>query len=104
MLPAWTGVVSAISLAIVALAALAVAASTVGIALGLRAALKMLEGKATPALDDLRQIVTTVRGEVDALVAMSSRVRERVAGGSDAVAARLAELNALVDVVQEDVR
>ncbi len=72
MLPTWVGVVTAVSLVIIALAALAVAATTASAALGMRASLKMLQGLAGPALEDVR-------------------------------AARLAELDALVDVVQQEV-
>ena len=104
MLPTWTGVVSAFSLVIIALAALAVAAGAVAVALALRATLRLLEGKASPALDDLRHVVATVREEVDALAATARSVRARVNQGTDAAAARLAELDALVDVVQNEIR
>ena len=104
MLPTWTGVVSAISLVIIALAALAVAAAAAGIAFAMRATLRALNGLAGPALDDVRHVVATVRGEVDELAAAARSVRARVAQGTDATAARLAELDALVEIVQGEVR
>ncbi|HXQ30167.1 MAG TPA: hypothetical protein VN848_12975 [Gemmatimonadales bacterium] len=103
-MPPWTGVVSAISLTIIALSALAVAAAAVGVALAIRAMIRLLQGKAAPALDDIQHVVATVRGEVDALAATAQSVRARVSQGTDAAAARLAELDALVEVVQNDVR
>ena len=104
MLPTWAGVVSAISLLIIALAALAVAAAVASTAFGLRAALRGLQGAASPAIDDLRHVVATVRTEVDALAAASRAVRVRVADGTDAVAARLAALDAMVDELEGEVR
>jgi hypothetical protein len=104
MLPTWTGVVSAISLAIIALAALTVAAAAAGVALGIRAMLRALEGRAGPALDDIQHVVATVRAEVDAIAATAQSVRARVAQGTDVAAARLAELDALIEVVQGEVR
>ena len=100
MVPTWVGVVMAISLAIIALAALAVAAATASAALGMRASLRMLAG---PALDDARQLVSTIRAEVDGLAGTSRDLRARVVKAADAAEARLAELDALVDVVQREV-
>src|SRR6266566_1687434 len=92
MLPTWVGVVTAVSLVIIALAALAVAATTASAALGMRASLKMLQGLAGPALEDVRGLAGTSRD-----------LRARVVTAADAAAARLAELDALVDVVQQEV-
>jgi len=103
MVPTWVGVVMAISLAIIALAALAVAAATASAALGMRASIRMLEGLAGPALDDARQLVSTIRAEVDGLAGTSRDLRARVVKAADAAEARLAELDALVDVVQREV-
>ena len=103
MLPTWVAVVTAVSLAIIALAALAVAVATASAALGMRASLRMLQGLAGPALDDVRQLVGTIRAEVDGLAGTSRDLRARVVKAADAAAARLAELDALVDVVQEEV-
>ncbi len=104
MLPTWTGVVSAISLAIIALAALTVAAAAAGVGLGIRAMLRALEGRVGPALDDIQHVVATVRAEVDAIAATAQNVRARVAQGTDVAAERLAELDALIEVVQGEVR
>ena len=104
MLPTWTGVVSAISLVIIAQAALAVATAAAVTAFGVRATLRLLQGAANPALEDLRHVVATVRSEVDELAQAARSIRARVTQGADATAARLAELDALVDVVQGEVR
>ena len=103
MLPTWVGVVTAVSLVIIALAALAVAAATASAALGMRASLKMLQGLAGPALEDVRGLVGTIRAEVEGIAGTSRDLRARVVTAADAAAARLAELDALVDVVQQEV-
>jgi len=104
MQPTWVGVVTAVSLAIIALAALAVAAAVASTALGMRAALRALRDLAGPALDDARQLVATIRNEVEALAATSSDLRERIVRAADAVEARLALVNALLGGVQGSVQ
>src|ERR1700719_2585310 len=104
MQPTWVGVVTAVSLAIIALAALAVAAAIASTALGMRAALRALRDLAGPALDDARQLVATIRTEVEALAATSSDMRERIVRAADAVEARLALVNALLGGVQGSVQ
>jgi hypothetical protein len=104
MQPTWVGVVTAVSFAIIALAALAVAAAVASTALGMRAALRALRDLAGPALDDARQLVATIRIEVEALAATSSDLRERIVRAADAVEARLALVNALLGGVQGSVQ
>jgi uncharacterized protein YlxW (UPF0749 family) len=104
MQPTWVGVVTAVSLAIIALAALAVATAVASTALGMRAALRALRDLAGPALDDARQLVATIRTEVEALAATSSDLRERIVRAADAVEARLALVNALLGGVQGSVQ
>ena len=78
-------------------------ATAASAALGVRASLRMLQGLAGPALDDVRQFVGTIRAEVDGLAGTSRDLRARVVKAADAAEARLAELDALVDVVQQEV-
>jgi uncharacterized protein YoxC len=103
MFPTWVGIVTALSLAIIAMAVLAVAAAAVGVALGMRASLQMLQGLAGPALEDARGLVGTIRTEVEAVAGTSRDLRLRVVKAADAAQERLAELDALVDVVQDEV-
>ena len=103
-MPTWVGVVTALSLAIIALSALSVAAAIVGVALGMRAALRALQQLAGPALDDVRQVIATVRTEVDAVTATSRDVRGRILKAADAAEARLVQVNALLGGVQGSVQ
>ena len=68
MLPTWVGVVSALSLAIIALAALVCAGAIIAAALGVRAALKALRNVAGPALADVRQLIGSIKTEADHLL------------------------------------
>ena len=104
MLPTWVGIVMAVSLAIIALAALAVAAAITSTALGMRAWLQTLRDFAGPALEDARQLITTIRTEVEALADTSRDLRGRIVKAADAAEARLAQVTALVDGVQGSVQ
>jgi uncharacterized protein YoxC len=103
MIPTWVAVVSGISLAILALAAIVIALSSVAAALGVREFLRVLRELAGPALGDVRQLIGAIRVEADGLVGTSREMRGRIVAAADAAQARLADLDALVEVVQEEV-
>jgi len=103
MIPTWVAVVTALSLAIVALAAIVIAVSSVVAALGLRAFLRMLRELAAPAVGDVRQLVAAIRNEAEGLVGTSRALRERIVRAADAAEHRLADLDALFEVVQTEV-
>lgn len=103
MIPTWVAVVTAISLAILALAAIAIALSSVVAALVLRTFLRVLEQLAGPAVSDVRQLVATIRAEADAIAGTSRDLRQRIVQAADAAEQRLADLDAVFEVVQEEV-
>jgi len=103
MLPTWVGVVTALSLAIIALSALSVAASIVLTALGMRAAVRALRDLAGPALEDARQLIGVIRTEVDAVAETSRDLRGRVVKAADAAEARLGQVNELLGGLQGSV-
>ena len=103
MLPTWVGVVSAVSLAIIALAAVAVATAFTITALGIQAWLQTLREYAWPALEDARRIMGTLRVEVEGVAETSRDLRERILQAADRVEERLAQVNALVGGVQGSV-
>lgn len=100
MLPTWVGVVSALSLAIIAVAALVGAASVIAAALSIRAAVKAIKHLAGPAITDVRQLITSIKIEADALVGASRDVRHRIVRAADAAEERLTDLDALAEVMQ----
>src|SRR6266705_3972725 len=103
MIPTWVAVVAGISLAILALSAIAIAVSSVAAALGVRAFLHVLRDLAGPAVGDVRQLVGTIRTEAESLVGTSRELRQRIVKAADAAQTRLADLDALFEVVQEEV-
>ena len=103
MLPTWVGVVSAISLAIIAVAALVAAVGISAAALGVRAAVKALRGFAGPAIADVRQLIGSIKTEADALVGTSRDVRHRIVRAVDAAEERLTDLDALAEVMQQEI-
>jgi hypothetical protein len=100
MLPTWVGVVSALSLAIIAVAALVGAVSVIAAALSIRAAVKAIKHLAGPAITDVRQLITSIKIEADALVGASRDVRHRIVRAADAAEERLTDLDALAEVMQ----
>jgi uncharacterized protein YoxC len=103
MIPTWVAVVTGVSLAVLALAAIAIALSSVVAALALRTFLKVLQQLAGPAVGDVRQLVSTIRSEAEGLAETSHDLRTRIVRAADAAEARLADLDALFEVVQEEV-
>jgi uncharacterized protein YoxC len=103
MIPTWVAVVTGISLAILALAAIAIALAAVTAALACRALVRLVHGLAGPAVSDVRQLVATLRAEAEGVAATSRDLRERLVRAADAAEARLADLDALFEVVQEEV-
>jgi len=102
MVPTWVGVVSALSLAIIALAAVVVAVASVASALGIRTFTRALEQLAGPAIQDVRLLIGTIKSEADALVGTSRDIRRRIVRAADAAEHRLSDLDALVEVVQDE--
>src|SRR5439155_960979 len=102
MLPGWVGVVSAISLAIIALATLVTAGAVTVAALGVQTAVRALKGFAGPAIADVRQLIGSIKTEADALVGASRDVRQRIVRAADAAEDRLTDLDSLAEVMQQE--
>jgi uncharacterized protein YoxC len=116
-MPGWVGPVVAISLVLIALSFVTIA---IGILWGLKKSsdqLKLLGHVLTgldddliPAFRSLREvadqgkgIIGMVRDEAGALVRTSKRLRRRVRNGADRVEERLQDLDALYEVVHEEI-
>ncbi len=102
MLPTWVGVVTAISLMIIAFAVLVGGVAVVVAARDVRWALKALKGAAGPAIADVRQLIGSIKTEADALVGASRDVRRRIVRAADAAEERLTDLDSLAEVMQEE--
>src|SRR5438046_8662788 len=88
MIPSWVAVVPGISLAILALAAIAIALSSVIAVLALRTFLRILEHLAGPAVSDVRQLVATMRTEAGSLAGTSRELRGRLGKAAGRAEAR----------------
>src|SRR5438128_10937221 len=75
MIPSWVAVLTGISLAILAMAAIAIALSSVAAVLALRAFLRVFEHIAGPAVSDARQLVEGISAEAESIVGKSREVR-----------------------------
>src|SRR5437773_5684225 len=102
VMPTWVGVVSAISLAIIAIAALVAAVGISAAALGVRAAVRALRGFAGPAIADVRQLIGSIKTEADALVGATRDVRQRIVRAADKAEDRITDLDALAEVLQHE--
>jgi hypothetical protein len=98
-LAGWVGPTIAISLAIVAFTCVVMFVAVALAALALRRALK----EAADRLGELEKLVDRVRDEGDAYLATSRRFRLRLDHGIDRVSERAADLDALYEVVHEEV-
>src|SRR2546422_11407965 len=102
MIPTWVAVVTGISLAILALAAIVIAAASVVAALGLRMFLRMLHELAGPAVGDVRGLVATIRTEAEGLAGTSRELRQRSVSAAGAAEGRLPELGAPLEGGDEE--
>ncbi len=115
-MPTWVGTVTAISLVIIALSFVAVA---VGLLSALKASSKQLnlishvltglDDDLIPAFRNLREITDKGKGmvegfknEAEAIVRTSRRMRRRVREGADRIEERFQDLDALYEVVHEE--
>jgi hypothetical protein len=103
MIPTWVAVVSAISLALIALAGLAIAAQIHVAGRHMLRLLTTFQSYAGPALQDIQRLVAAIRTEAEAITGTSQDLRARIVGAADAAQARLGDLNALLDVIQDEV-
>lgn len=103
MIPTWFAVVVALSLAVTALATVIFMVAFVLTARRLDRLVSLLEHAAGPAVQDVRQLVATIKGEADSLVGTSRDIRLRIVQAADSAQERLSDLAALLDVVQDEV-
>src|SRR2546429_9767314 len=84
MIPTWVTVVTGISLAILALAAIVIAAASVVAALGVRGFLRMLHELAGPAPGDVRALVAAVRAAGGGVAGTTRQLRQQIVSGAGA--------------------
>jgi uncharacterized protein YoxC len=90
-----TQIIVAISLAIVALATLAVA-------LGVLFTVRKVAGTIAPIVDDANQVALSVRARVDTVLGTVDDLSDRLKSGAQAVEDRVRQFGTVVDVVQSE--
>ena len=108
--PAWIGPTVAISLAIIALAFLAIGVAVALMARTTVREIRALRAKVDPAVDGLRRITDAgaelsgdIKHEIREYLATSRALRRDLTRGVYQVKSRLADLDALYEVVHEEV-
>lgn len=116
-MPTWVGTVMAVSLVVIALSFVTIA---LGVVWGLKRSAEQLKlmGRVLSGLDDdlipafrsireiaeqSKSVVEKFKGEADNIVRTSRRLRRRVRRGADRVTERLQDLDALYEVVHEEI-
>lgn len=103
MIPTWAAVVGAVSLAIMALAAIVTAAAVLATAWGVRSFLDDVRDFADPVVSDVRQLIGTIRTEAGGLAETSRELRQRILHAADAAEERLADLGDALDVAERQI-
>lgn len=103
MIPTWAAVVGALSLAVIALAAVAYAVAVFDVAYKIRSFVTGLKDTTLPVVTDVREMVSSIRTEVDGIAETSRDIRHRLARAADGAEARLADIAAAVRTVQAGV-
>lgn len=103
MIPTWAAVVGSLSLAVIALSAITSALAILAVALGIRSFVKGISDSALPIVGEVRQMVSSIRTEVDGIAATSRDIRQRLSGAADRAEARLSDIATAVRAVQDGV-
>jgi len=103
MIPTWAAVVGAVSLAVIATAALVSAGAVLAAAFGVRLFLRAIRDSAEPVVQDVRQLIGTIRTEADGMAETSRDLRQRIVHAADAAEARLSDLGEALEVAEHEI-
>lgn len=101
-IPPWVGPTIAISLVVIALSFVLIGTVTLLIALALRRQNIAIRQRLVAAAAEVRALGDRLKGEVEGFVDLSADARRRLRTALDAVDGRLRDLDALVEVLQEE--
>jgi hypothetical protein len=102
-IPDWVAPTVAISLAVIAVCLLAMGGVAVALGLGLRRRSRALAAQIAGVNRDARALAARLRLEVESYADLSADTRGKLQGAMTAVQTRLEDLDALADVLQEEV-
>ncbi len=102
-IPDWVAPTVAISLAVIAGCLVAMGGVALAVGLGLRRRSRALAAQLADVNRDARALAARLRLEVESYADLSADARGRLQGAMTAVQTRLEDLDALADVLQEEV-
>ncbi len=103
-IPAWVAPTIAISLMIIAASLLAVGGVALAVGLGLRRRSRELSTQLSALTADAKTVAGRLRHEIDGFADISTEARVKLKRAMTAVEGRLEDLDALAEVVQEEVQ
>jgi len=103
-IPAWIAPTIAVSLVIIALSMLTVGAVALFLGLGIRRRAREVSAQLSALTGDAKVVAARLRHEVDGFADLSTEARGKLKGAIGAVETRLQDLDALAEVVQEEVQ
>jgi len=102
-IPDWVAPTVAISLAVIAVCLVAMGGVALAVGLGLRRRSRALTAQLADVNRDARALAARLRLEIESYADLSADARGRLQGAMTAVQTRLEDLDALADVLQEEV-
>lgn len=100
--PGWVGPTIALSLVIVAVSFLVMGGVVLAIGLALRKHTRQVSRQIETVATEARAITTRFRGELEGIAELSTEARAKLRGAIDTAEGRLRDLDALVEVLQEE--
>lgn len=102
MTPAWVGPTIAIALVIIAASFLVMGGVALAIGVGLRRQTAAARSKLAAITADVTSVTGRLKGELEGFADISADARHRLKGAIDNVDGRLRDLDALVEVLQDE--
>jgi hypothetical protein len=101
-LPGWIGPTIAVSLAVIAASFLLIGAVALAVRFGRRRHSRALRAQLAAFAGDARAVATRLKAEIEGFADLSGETRAKVRAAVDAVEGRLRDVDALVEVLQEE--
>ena len=102
-IPAWIAPTIALSLVVIAACLMVIGRVAIAIGLGLRRRSRAFSAQLAPLTTDARDLLGRLKGEVEGYVELSIEARAKLSGAMAAVQTRLEDVDALAEVLQEEV-
>ena len=103
-IPAWVAPTIALSLVVIAASMLTVGAIALVIGFGLRKRTREVSVQLSALTSDAKTVAARLRHEIDGFADISTEARAKLKRGMSAMETRLQDLDALAEVVQEEVQ